>query len=48
MKGLYSRERYLEGIKFEKCDGFSKGIQEKDKKRRSATNKEEKIKTEGS
>ena len=48
MKGLYSRERYLEEFrKFEECNGLSDGIQERDKGRRSITSREEKRKTEG-
>jgi len=48
MEGLYSRERYLEGVrKIEECNGLSNRIQERNKRRRSTMSKEEKRKTEG-
>jgi len=49
MKGLYSRGRYLEGIrKFEECERLSERIQERDKRRRSIIGKKEKRKTKDS
>jgi len=48
MEELYSRGRHLEGVrKFEKCNGFSREIWERDKRRKSITSREEKKKTEG-
>jgi len=49
MKEIYSRRRHLGEVrKLEECDGFSREIQERDKERRSAMNREEKEKAEDS
>ena len=49
IKGIYSRERYLGGVrKIEEYDGLNRRIWERDKERRSATSKEEEGKAEDS
>jgi len=48
MERLYSRERYLGGIrKFEEYKRLSRRIQEENKRRRSKTSSKEKMKAEG-
>ena len=49
MEGIYGRKRYLGEVrKFEECNGLSRGIRERDKRRRSMMIRKEKGKVESS